>query len=83
MPTTIMYTILPNRFVPASEDKDGVFFQAVGRFCSRWPAYIEGGLCVSKTELGYVAPYIGDARKLRLPLQINKGLPISDIRKLQ
>ena len=70
LPTTDTYKVLPNRFLPAAEDKDGFFFQAVQRFRDRpmgyspqlWHAATAGGLYVTKTQPLAIAPYSGDAR---------------------
>jgi hypothetical protein len=82
------YDILPNRFVAASEDSGGVYYQAVARFkpqvsgaCAR--CGVDGGLSVSKTRVDLVIPYTGDARDLRLPLDFGPSLEREQVRRLK
>ena len=75
------YHVLPNRFVAASEDSESVYYQAVARF--RPGTIEEGGLMLSKTTPGIVYSFMGDARNLRVPLQMMLPLKPEDVRKLK
>ncbi|HEX7516153.1 MAG TPA: hypothetical protein VF345_02585 [Chthoniobacterales bacterium] len=81
MITMPSFDILPNRFVAASENSEGVYYQAVAQF--RPGQSIEGGLWVSKTTAGLVTSYVGDARNLRLQLRLMLQLAPEDVLKLE
>lgn len=61
MPIMPEMTILPNRFVPVREDKEGVYYQAVAQFM---PGDVSnrGGLYLDKTHPEKVWAYVGDGR---------------------
>lgn len=50
-------------FVPVSEDKGGVYFQAVKEFARiKFPRPAAGGIYISKTKGNRMVAYLGDAR---------------------
>ncbi|MFZ1219817.1 MAG: hypothetical protein WAO00_11015 [Chthoniobacterales bacterium] len=82
LPTTITYEMLPNRFVAACEDADGIYYQAVGPFQNRVTSSELGGLYVTKTKPVRFYPYTGNSRYLRMRVSFESALSTEDLRKL-
>ena len=82
LPTTITYEMLPNRFVAACEDADGIYYEAVGRFQNRAGSSEPGGLYVTKRKPVAFYPYTGTARYLRMRVSLEAPLGKDDLRKI-
>jgi hypothetical protein len=84
LPTTITFRMLPNRFVPVTEDGDGIYFEAVGRLSAApgsWGG--AGGLYLSKSRPDVVFAYLGNARHQYAPLSLVAPLSPADLKKLK
>ena len=82
LPTTITYEMLPNRFVAACEDADGIYYQAVGPFQNRVGSSEPGGLYVTRKKPVAFYPYTGTARYLRMRVSLESALGREDLRKI-
>ena len=84
LPTTMTFRMLPNRFVPVAEDRDGIYFEAVGRVSANGVgSRAVGRLWVSKTRPDIVFAYLGDARHRSGPLSLIEPLTPKDLQKLR
>lgn len=83
MPTTIRYEIRPNRFIPVSEDADGIYYQGDGAFQNTVSHATLGGLYVTKKPPVRIHPYTGDASYPRMRLSHGFSLDAADLRKVK
>lgn len=84
LPTTTTFRMLPNRFVAACEDRDGIYYQGVGPVrAGLGGVAATGGLYASKTDSELVVAYLGDARRLHVLVMRIDRLPLKDLRKLK
>jgi hypothetical protein len=82
LPTTIRYEMRANRFVAVCEDREGIFYQAVGPFQNVVSTSSMGGLYVTKSAPVQFYPYTGNARHLRMRVSLQAALGAADLRKI-
>lgn len=88
--TDILHALPNGIFLPVSEDRDGVYYQAVngvtiGRINPPYEQQdVAGGIYVSKTKPGLAYGYLGDARQPKEELtSMTTRLPKAALEKLR